>query len=212
MPSLCHGAPRRHLASTEPIAYARAVGDREKHGVDSEERDDGELFRAAIGPVRRLDAADQAPRRPRPAPVPRMRDADERAALEASRRELPSSSTGPGDATEYRRNEVPPQVVRRLKRGDFSVQDSFDLHQLDAATAAVALGRFLAEARAANHRCVRIVHGKGLRSAQGPVLKSVVERALARRADVLAYASAPAAQGGTGAVLVLLAWVPKRGR
>jgi DNA-nicking Smr family endonuclease len=52
---------------------------------------------------------------------------------------------------------------------------------------------------------VRIVHGKGLHSPQGPVLKGMVERLLSQRADVLAYASPPAAHGGTGALLALLA-------
>ena len=53
--------------------------------------------------------------------------------------------------------------------------------------------------------CVRIVHGKGRYSAEGvPVLKNLVDRLLRQRGDVLAFHSAPAAQGGTGAVLVLL--------
>ena len=201
MPSL-----QPNLVTTKPMAYAGNVGNRDKQPVmRKDDPDDAELFRAAIGRVRPLPAADQAPQRPRPPPETRMRDADERAALNESRREPGLSAAESGDAIEYRRNEVTPQTLRRHKRGEFSVQDSFDLHQLNAAIAEAALGRFLLEARAANHRCVRIVHGKGLHSPQGPVLKSLMERTLARRADVLAYASAPPAQGGTGALLVLLA-------
>lgn len=193
------------------IAYADNVADRDKKpGMGEEDPDDAELFRAAIGPVRPLPATDQAPQRPRPPPETRMRDADERAALDASRRGPSPSDADSGDAIEYRRNEVSPRTLRRLKRGEFSVQDAFDLHHLDAASAEAALNRFLYEARAANHRCVRVVHGKGLRSARGPVLKILVERILSRRADVLAYASAPPVQGGTGAVLVLLSATPKR--
>jgi DNA-nicking Smr family endonuclease len=53
--------------------------------------------------------------------------------------------------------------------------------------------------------CVKIIHGKGLRSrAQGPVLKRLVDGLLRRRGDVLAFASAPPAEGGTGAVVVLM--------
>lgn len=49
------------------------------------------------------------------------------------------------------------------------------------------------------------MHGKGLHSDSGvPVLKNLVDRLLRQRAEVLAYHSAPAAQGGQGAVLVLL--------
>lgn len=177
-----------------------------KQRMKDEKTDDGAVFRAAIGRVRPLAAVEQAPQRPRPPPRPKMREADERAALEASQRtpspsELESSAF---DAVEYRRNEIAPQILRRLKRGEFSVQDAFDLHRMNAATAETALRRFLQEARAANHHCVMIVHGKGLHSGHGPVLKHLVERILARRADVLAYTSALSAQGGTGAVLVLL--------
>ena len=85
------------------------------------------------------------------------------------------------------------------------LQDEIDLHASSERVAEDLLRRFLAEARDAAHHCVRIVHGKGLHSPQGPVLKGLVERVLNLRADVLAYASAPPAHGGTGAVLVLLA-------
>jgi DNA-nicking Smr family endonuclease len=55
-------------------------------------------------------------------------------------------------------------------------------------------------------RCVRIVHGKGLGSPdREPVLKRRMRDWLSRRDEVLAFCQAPAAQGGAGAVLVLLA-------
>jgi DNA-nicking Smr family endonuclease len=203
--------------STDPgvrtIAYACAMGARDKHTTAADldaDMDDARLFRSAIGQVRPLAATEAAPRRPRPSPRPAMLEADERAALEASRRESAADAGASADAIEFRRDEIAANTLRRLKRGDFSVQDEFDLHQLDAATAEAALGRFLQEARASDRRCVLVVHGKGLHSPRGPVLKMLVERVLARRADVLAYASAPPAQGGTGAVLVLLATPPKR--
>ena len=48
--------------------------------------------------------------------------------------------------------------------------------------------------------------GKGRRDDGGlPVLKNLVDRLLRQRGDVLAFHSAPATQGGTGAVVVLLA-------
>ena len=68
------------------------------------------------------------------------------------------------------------------------------------------LRSFLTDARHAGLGCVRIIHGKGLHGDSGtPVLKNLVDRLLRHRADVLAFHSAPPAQGGTGAVLVLLA-------
>ena len=72
----------------------------------------------------------------------------------------------------------------------------------------------LAGARDHGVGCVRIIHGKGMHgsgsiaSRDVPVLKNLVDRLLRQRADVLAFHSAPPAQGGTGAVLVLLA--PRR--
>jgi DNA-nicking Smr family endonuclease len=74
------------------------------------------------------------------------------------------------------------------------------------AVAREAVRAFLDDCIAKGDYCVRIVHGKGLRSrADGPVLKRMTAALLARRKDVLAYASARPAQGGTGAVVVLLA-------
>ncbi|MNT90815.1 putative DNA endonuclease SmrA [compost metagenome] len=68
------------------------------------------------------------------------------------------------------------------------------------------LREFLLEAHAHEHGCVRIIHGKGLQSDGGaPVLKNLVDRMLRQRNDVLAFHSAPPTQGGTGAMLVLLA-------
>lgn len=171
--------------------------------------DDAALFRDAIGPVRRLRADEPGTAaRPRAAPTPRQQAADEEDALRTLR-EAPLSVGGgieAADALGYRRPEVPERVLKRLRRGLYAVQDEIDLHRMYAADAETALRRFLLESRTHGRHCVRIVHGKGLHSkAGGPVLKALVDRVLSQRADVLAYASAPPAQGGTGAALVLLA-------
>jgi DNA-nicking Smr family endonuclease len=167
--------------------------------------DDAALFRSAIGEMRELPPVDAPPAPPRPAAVPAQREADEHEALQQSR--LAPFSVEGSDVLLYRRDEVPPRVLKRLRRGLYTVQDELDLHRLLLAQAEQALRRFLREARDAGHGCVRVIHGKGLHSGavDGPVLKALVERQLAQRRDVLAYASAPPAMGGTGAVLVLLA-------
>jgi DNA-nicking Smr family endonuclease len=96
-------------------------------------------------------------------------------------------------------------LLRQLRRGHFSVRAEIDLHEMSAAVARRAIHGFLDESRRNREFCVRIVQGKGLRSRNaGPVLKRLAARLLARRRDVLAYASARPAQGGTGAVVVLL--------
>ena len=119
----------------------------------------------------------------------------------------------PGDELMFRRPGVPETVLRRLRRGDYRVEAEIDLHGLTAAASAVQLAQFLQYARSQRMRCVRVIHGKGLRSGQrGPVLKKTVN-ALLRRADaVLAFASARPAAGGTGATLVLLQLTPRSSR
>ena len=169
--------------------------------------DDAALFREAIGEVRRLEAQPPVPARPRPAPRPRQREIDEALALQQSRQTGWFEATiEAAEALAYRRDEVPEKVLKALKRGQYSIGGELDLHQMRAAEAERWLRQFLAEYRAGVHACVRIIHGKGLRAAAGgSVLKALVDRMLRQRADVLAYASAPEAMGGTGAVLVLLA-------
>ena len=116
-----------------------------------------------------------------------------------------------GDALSFRRGDVPARTLQRLGRGEFAAQDELDLHLAGVREAETLLRAFIADARAAGHGCVRVIHGKGLHSTDDfgrggvPVLKNLVDRLLRQRADVLAYHSAPPRAGGTGAVLVLLA-------
>ena len=174
------------------------------HAAISE--DDARLFREAIGEVRRIDAPVAPAPVPKPAPEPRMLEADE-AAVPG---ELLEMSFDPamlevGEELSYLRDGYPPKLLRQLKRGQYSVQDEIDLHQMNAAAAQASIAGFLAEAKQHGLHCVRIIHGKGLRSkASGPVLKALTDRLLRRRDDVVAFASARPAQGGTGAVVVLL--------
>ncbi len=168
---------------------------------------DAELFRSAIGPVRELSAPPEAPKTPKPAPLPRQREADDAQALIDSRlHPFDFVDAAYGDTAEYLKDGLPPRVLRKLKRGQYSVQDEIDLHGMNAVLAERVVREFLQESRRRERYCVRIVHGKGLRSeGEGPVLKLLTERLLRQRADVLAFASARAAQGGTGALTVLLA-------
>lgn len=171
---------------------------------DPDADDDAALFRDAIGPVRRLPEAGEAPRRPRPAPRAHMAERDEREARSEFERLLEGGPLEAGDTLRYRRDELSPRMLRRLARGHYAVQDELDLHHADARQAEAMLRQFLAETRDAGGGCVRIVHGKGLHADGAPALKNLVDRLLRQRADVLAFHSAPPAQGGTGAVLVLL--------
>jgi DNA-nicking Smr family endonuclease len=172
----------------------------------NEDPNDIAHFLRAIGNVRRLehDGADVRP----PAPTARAvkRREDEVAVL----RDLlsdPVNATDlqPGDELRFVRAGVSRRVFRNLKRGQYRVQEELDLHGLFAGEARRTVAAFLSAARADGHLCVRVVHGKGLRSRQqGPVLKGMLDHWLRQRDDVLAFCSAPPADGGTGAVYVLL--------
>ena len=176
------------------------------HDTLEEQGDDAALFRAAIGPVRALTPAATPPARPKPRPLPRMAARDESEALGEFRRALTADALEAGDSLAHRQPSLPGRVLQRLRRGDYAAQDELDLHHTDAAQAEAMLRRFLKESVQSGLGCVRIVHGKGLHSDSGvPVLKNLVDRVLRQRADVLAFHSAPPAQGGHGAVLVLLA-------
>ncbi|WP_407910013.1 Smr/MutS family protein [Lysobacter claricitrinus] len=172
--------------------------------------DDLELFRQAVGPVRPVDAPPPPPAAPKPRPRARMAERDEAAAASEFRLALDEQLLGAGDVLSHRDERLPPLTFGRLKRGELSAQEEIDLHGLDARQAQSLLREFLADARRHGVGCVRVIHGKGrggdeLDSSGAPVLKNLVDRVLRQRADVLGFHSAPPAQGGTGAVIVLLA-------
>lgn len=175
---------------------------------EQDDRDDASLFRAAIGAdagkVRTLPQAAPPPAAPKPKPSAKMARRDEDAAREEFRHMLVSALEA-GDVLSYRRDEITPRVLKKLARGEYAAQEELDLHGLPARAAEALLREFLRDCRAHGLGCVRIVHGKGRNSEERlPVLKNLVDRILRQRADVLAFHSPPAAQGGTGAVLVLL--------
>lgn len=175
---------------------------------ETEDRDDASLFREAIGAnrgkVRELPSVSPPPTLPKPKPSAKMARRDEDAAREEFRNVVISALEA-GDVLSYRRAEISPMLLKRLARGEYAAQEELDLHGLSARTAETLLREFLRDCRTHGLGCVRIVHGKGHNSEERlPVLKNLVDRVLRHRADVLAFHSPPAAQGGSGAVLVLL--------
>jgi DNA-nicking Smr family endonuclease len=170
--------------------------------------DDREALRRALAGVKPLARhRRQAPQRPPPAPVPAQLRRDERAALAESLARPLSEDEALESGTElvYLRDGLSRQVLRRLRRGHWVVQDELDLHGMNRVEAAEAVARFVRQAAARGLACVRIVHGKGLGSRhREPVLKQKLRAWLMPRDEVLAYCQAPAAWGGSGALLVLL--------
>ena len=172
--------------------------------MHDDEEDQAALFRAAVGEVAPLRRpAPEPPAAARPRPLPRRREPE---AAGASPRiaDHPDAALLRGDASAFRRERVSARDWQRLRRGQFSAQDELDLHGANALQAETLLARFLGQSTGAGLGCVRIIHGKG--GGDGvPVLKNLVDRALRQRGEVLAFHSAPPSQGGTGALLVLLA-------
>ena len=172
------------------------------------ERREARLFESTVGPVHRLKAHGRADvRRPRPPPLALQRALDERAALQSTwSDELDVESLlETDDALSFRRPDIAPDVLGRLRRGQWAIQDHIDLHGLNRDQARDRLAEFVRDAVQRGLRCVRVVHGKGHGSpGRTPVLKGKVRAWLTRWNEVLAYCEALPHGGGSGAVLVLL--------
>jgi len=167
---------------------------------------DAALFRETVGGVRPVTTRRVSLRRAPPPPRAAFRRRDETQVLQDSLRLDPAElALETGEELSFRRPGVSTQAFTRLRRGRFVVKSEIDLHGLTAQQARQQLREFLAESLAEGLQCVRVVHGKGLRSgARGPVLKQSVNQWLRQWDAVLAFVSAPAHDGGTGAVYVLL--------
>jgi DNA-nicking Smr family endonuclease len=177
-------------------------------------RDEFEHAMRELGGVRPLTAPGRRPM-PRPSHPPRAtsREADERAVLGESLSDGidPDTLLETDDQLSWRRPGLGPDVINKLRRGHWSTQAEVDLHGHRVDEARAALSAFLHEAARAGVRCVRVVHGKGLGSRDRlPVLKGKVRHWLTQREEVLAYTQARAADGGSGALIVLLAPAERR--
>ena len=172
-----------------------------------------ELFANAVGPVRALPPQHLPGQKARlatvqPAPIPVQQQLDDLAVMrEALSDEFDFDTLlDTDDALSFRRPGMGPDVVRKLRRGGWSIQGQLDLHGLRREDAREALSLFIRTAHKTGWRCVRVVHGKGLGSpGKTPVLKGKVQGWLMQKKEVLAFAQARPAEGGAGALVVLLA-------
>ncbi len=165
-------------------------------------------FRRAVAGVEPIAATRRLPLRgAKPAPIAKQTRLDERAALVESISGPVSldDAVDSGEELVFLREGLARQVLRKLRRGHWVVEDSLDLHGLNRVEAGLSVADFLRHCGLRRFRCVRIVHGKGLGSRnREPVLKGKLRRWLELREEVLAFCQAPATQGGSGAALVLL--------
>ncbi len=189
-------------AEAEREAQARARAERARREREAN------VFRDALSDAVPLKPSGRVHRQaPASSAHPRQRELDERAALEASMSdEIDVERLLDTDETlSFRREGVGVDVVARLRRGHWVVQEQIDLHGLRVDEARDALTAFLARALKRGKRCLRIIHGKGLGSVgKEPVLKGKVLKWLVQREDVLAFCQARPTDGGAGALIVLL--------
>jgi len=108
------------------------------------------------------------------------------------------------DGSSHRKNGIQKRTMQKLKRGRFTVGAELDLHNMTTETGRTALLNFIVDAQARALVSVRIIHGKGLRSENGPRLKLMTRQVLRDHPQVLAYTMCKPADGGDGAVDVLL--------
>jgi DNA-nicking Smr family endonuclease len=161
-------------------------------------------FRKAVGDVTPLPARNKAPIE-KALPKPRLRDPEQDLRHTDDLSDSAPFMREAGEPLKFNRPGVQRQTLRQLRRGGSRVEDEVDLHGLTVAEARPLLIAFLDRCRANGARVVRVIHGKGLRSESGEgVLKGMVASWLVQRADVLAFHEAKPADGGSGAVVVLL--------
>jgi len=185
------------------------VSDSDKDGKKHSEKDeDGkDLFLEAVKGARPLKAPRLHHTGPLPKPIPRQFLKDERQALVDSLSDhyIPAHELESGEELLYLREGHSPDILSKLRRGNWVVQAAIDLHGLIADEARLYVAEFLADCKKRGIRCVRIVHGKGLGSRnREPILKHKLRGWLMQKDEVIAYAQARKEDGGSGAVIVLL--------
>jgi DNA-nicking Smr family endonuclease len=196
------GREREDRPSNEADAVGRGAARRSRAEAGARaradsEREDRPSWLEDLGPVRPLRDRGAPP--PEPVRPPRA----------ASREETPVrfATERRGETLRGLAPGVDREHLRRLARGRVPVDATLDLHGLDAAAARLQLRDACEAVRREGARCLLVVHGRGLHSSGGPVLKQALVEWLAEPPlgrQVLAFSSATPEDGGTGATYVLL--------
>jgi len=187
--------------SREAAEAARRVAEARRHRAASEFSEAVKDVTPLARPPRAEHPREQHP----PQPVSLLRDEQEVLAESVSDGIDHELLLDADESLSYCAPGIGPDVVRRLRRGEWSIQAQVDLHGHRVDEAREALGEFLRDSVRRGLRCVRVVHGKGLGSAgKVPVLKGKVRNWLSQRDEVIAFCEARGADGGAGAVMVLL--------
>jgi DNA-nicking Smr family endonuclease len=169
---------------------------------------DEELFIEAMAEVREIrefrNIPFKSPRRIKPHTARREDGVETLKQIIEGRQKIRLSDTG--EYMEWTGPRVRGDITKRLHQGDFAVQDSIDLHGMTLGEAETALSLFFRDAVKRRLFCIKVIHGRGLRSPRGPVLKAAFRKLLHGPFSkwVLAYATAKDCDGGLGATYVIL--------
>jgi DNA-nicking Smr family endonuclease len=173
----------------------------------SDDTDDLKLFKEAVKDAKPLkhERVHHEPKKPPPVPQQLLRDERQALADSLSDNYIPAHELETGEELLYIRPGHSPDILRKLRRGHWVIQEQLDLHGLLVDEARAYTAEFLTHCKKRGIRCVRIIHGKGLGSRnREPVLKNKLRSWLMQRDEVIAYAQARQVDGGGGAVVVLL--------
>jgi DNA-nicking Smr family endonuclease len=192
---------------------ARALEKAEREKREQVAREEANVFRGSLGGVKPIPKSDRYVAPMAAIPVrgatskPRTPEEDNAAVMrESLSDQFDVDGLLEDDPTlSYSAPGVGPDVVRKLRKRHWPVQDELDLHGMTRDTARDQVGDFLRRAMKRGLRCVRVIHGKGYGSARGePVLRSMVHSWLVQKDEVVAFCVANKGDGGHGALIVLL--------
>lgn len=198
---------KKKIASRDPILSSPPVLPKKKDHYT-----DAELFCTAMGDVQVIEefkVLSLVPRRKKIAPS-RGKTGPEREALtilsEITEGLRPINLPDTQEYVEWTNPECRDDVIQKLHKGEFSIQEYLDLHGFTVREAEQELETFFQDSFKKGLRCVKIIHGRGLRSTRGARLKEAVVKRLSGhyRKNIIAYVSARQCDGGLGALYILL--------
>ena len=199
---------RRVREQLRARAVAHALRMAEEEAQRQKALAEQQMFANTVGPVRPLPDRQRAePFRSHAAPHPVQKQRDEARVMQEALSDDFDVETllYTDDLLSYGRPGLGIDVIRKLREGRWAIQCQLDLHGLRTDEAREALGGFIRDCHHRGIRCVRVVHGKGLGSpGREPVLKRRVLRWLVQKNEVMAFVQARPAEGGAGALVVLL--------
>ncbi len=198
---------KKKLASRETLPASLPPVQKKKN-----EYTDDELFSTAMNMVKEIKEFRELPfaqGQKKKVPIQERGDPDQEALLVLcgiadGRQAICLSDTQ--EYVEWTNPDYQGGLAEQMHKGRFSIQAYLDLHGFTVAEAESKMADFLKESLSRGLRCVKIIHGRGLRSVNGPRIKTSVLRRLSGhfRKDIISYVSARQCDGGLGALYILL--------